>query len=65
MLEPKDTASFLYDDQGQKTYVLLPIEQYEKLLEVLEDERLARAMQEADGDEIFSLQQALEALEDG
>lgn len=31
------TAQYLTDDAGRKTAVLLPIEQYERLLEDLED----------------------------
>lgn len=65
MLELREVASFLYDAQGHKTHVLLPIEQFEKLLETLEDEGLVRALQETEGDEVLSYQQALTALEDG
>jgi hypothetical protein len=32
-----DTVQYLTDDQGQRTAVVLPISDYEKLLEDLED----------------------------
>ena len=32
-----DTLQYLTDDQGQRTAVVLPISEYEKLLEDLED----------------------------
>lgn len=62
MIEPVDKASFLYDEKGERTFVLLPVAQYEKLLEAVEDAGLLRAMQEADGDEVLTLEQALAAL---
>jgi len=64
MVEPLKKASFLYDEKGARTHVLLPVSQYEKLLEVIEDAGLLRAMQEADGDDVLSVGQALAALEE-
>jgi len=46
---------FLVDDKGQRTAVLLPIEEYEEMLEALEqqeDVRLLEADKEPDGDAI-------------
>lgn len=40
----------------------MPVAQYEKLLEAVEDAGLLRAMQETDGDEVLTLEQALAAL---
>lgn len=63
MIQPTDKASFLYDDKGERTHVLLPLSQYESLIEAIEDAGLLRAMQETDGDEILTPEQALAALE--
>ena len=62
MVDTARDPSFLHDEEGNKTHVLLPIDVYEELLEVVEDAGLLRAMQEADGDEVLTLQQALAAL---
>ena len=46
---------FLVDDKGQRTAVLLPIEEYEEMLEALEqreDIRLLEAGKRLDGDAI-------------
>ena len=45
---------FIVNEKGEKTAVVLPIEEYEKILEVLED---VQALEEAD--------EALEALRRG
>jgi hypothetical protein len=46
---------FLVDDKGQRTAVLLPIEEYEEMLEALEqreDIRLLEAGKNLDGDAV-------------
>ncbi|CAN5882403.1 hypothetical protein BH24DEI2_BH24DEI2_18710 [soil metagenome] len=62
MVDTTRDSTFLRDEQGKKTHVLLPIDVYEALLEAVEDAGLLRAMQEADGDEVLTLEQALAAL---
>ncbi|ADI15761.1 hypothetical protein [Truepera radiovictrix] len=64
MLDLNEVAAFVYDARGHKTHVLLPIEQYEKLLEALEDEGLVRALRETAGDDLLGPEQARLALED-
>jgi hypothetical protein len=62
---------FLYNERGERTAVQLPIEEYEELLERLED---ADALREADKalgelergeDEVIPLQQALREIQEG
>jgi hypothetical protein len=51
------------DAKGQVLKVVLDLEEYQRLLEALEDEGLYRAMQLAQGETSLSLQDALEELE--
>jgi hypothetical protein len=37
MIDTKHEATFLYNEKGEKTHVLLPVEVYEELLEDLQD----------------------------
>ena len=63
MVDTKRASTFLRDDEGNKTHVLLSIDVYEKLLEAVEDVCLLRAIQETDG-EMLTLEQALAALDE-
>ena len=62
---------FLINDKGERTAVMLPIEEYEEIMERLED---AEALREADEalaaiergeDEVIPLQQALKEIQEG
>lgn len=64
MTEPSLKASFLYDQDGHKTHVLLPVDEYVKLVEAVEDAGLLRAMAETENDEVLTLEQALTALDE-
>jgi len=64
MVDTKREPAFLRDEEGNKTHVLLSVEAYKKLLEVVEDAGLLRAMQETDGDDVLTLEQALIALDE-
>lgn len=64
MTEPSLKASFLYDQDGHKTHVLLPVDEYTKFVEAVEDAGLLRAMAETEGDEVLTLEQALAALDE-
>jgi len=54
---------FVTDSSGEIRKVILQFEDYQRLLEALEDEGLYRAMQEVIGEEPLSLEQALAAIE--
>lgn len=54
---------FVTDAQGQVRKVILDIDDYQKLLEALEDEGLYRAMQEVRHEIPLSMDAALDALE--
>ncbi len=64
MTEPLE-ASFLYDQSGHKTHVLLSLDAYTKLVEAAEDSGLLRAIAETEGDEVLTLEQARAALDEG
>ena len=64
MDEPSSKVSFLYSQDGHKTHVLLPVDEYTKLVEAVEDAGLLRAMAETEGDEVLTLEQALAALDE-
>jgi len=51
------------DTDGQVCKVILRFEDYQRLLEALEDEGLYRAMQEAAEEKPLSLEEALEAID--
>lgn len=51
------------DMSGQVCKVILRFEDYQRLLEALEDEGIYRAMQEVRGEEPLSLEAALAAIE--
>ncbi len=56
---------FVVDDQGNKTEVLLPIEDYEKILEELEELESIRAFDiaRASADEAIPAKQAFSVIE--
>ena len=62
---------FLVNDKGERTAVMLPIEEYEELLERLEDAEALREADEALGDlergedEVVPIQQALREIQEG
>ena len=63
MLQPKER--FIVDENGQRIGVLLVIEDYQKLLEELEELEAIRAYDaaKASGDEVVPLEQALAEIE--
>ena len=62
---------FIINEKGERTAVLLPIREYEELMERLEDAEARRAADEALGelergeDEVVPLQQALRDIQEG
>ena len=56
---------YLVDDEGKRIAVVLPIEEYERLLEELEELEDARAFDEAmaSGDEEIPLEQVIAEFE--
>ena len=62
---------FLTNEEGERTAVVLPIGEYEELMERLEDAEALRAADEALGelergeDEVVPLQQALREIQEG
>lgn len=54
---------FITDSNGAVEYVIIPILEYEKIIELLEDYGLGLAMQEAEKDKIFTKEKALEYLQ--
>ncbi len=68
MKEEKHVAKppeYIVDEQGKRTKVILDIEEYEKLLEELEELEGIRACDEAKalGEEAIPLEQAIEEIE--
>ena len=63
MLQPKER--FIVDKNGQRLGVLLDIEDYQRLLEELEELEAIRAYDaaKASGDEVLPLEQALAEIE--
>ena len=63
MQQPKER--FIIDEKGQRIGVLLDIEDYQKLLEELEELEAIRAYDaaKASGDEVLPLEQALAEIE--
>ena len=63
MLQPKER--FIVDENGQRLGVLLDIEDYQRLLEALEELEAIRAYDaaKAPGDEVLPLEQALAEIE--
>lgn len=62
---------FITDEKGERTAVVLPIEEYEELLERLEDAEALRVADEAlaeierGEDEVVPLEQALREIQEG
>ena len=62
---------FLVNEKGERTAVMLPIEEYEELMERLEDAEALRAADEALGelergeDEAIPIQEALREIQEG
>ena len=54
---------FIHDNQGNPEYVVLKVDEYEQLLEMLEDFGLGQAMLEAENSPRFSKKEALKLLE--
>ena len=62
---------FITNEDGERTAVVLPIDEYEELMERLEDAEALREADEALGelergeDEVIPLQQALREIQEG
>jgi PHD/YefM family antitoxin component YafN of YafNO toxin-antitoxin module len=63
MLQPKER--YIVDENGQRVGVVLDIEDYQRLLEELEELEAIRAydVAKASGDEVVSLDQALAEID--
>ncbi|MEG4166414.1 MULTISPECIES: hypothetical protein [unclassified Microcoleus] len=51
--------SYVIDENQQPIAVQIPLEQFEKIEEILENYGLAKLIEETEGDEILSKEQAL------
>lgn len=49
--------------KGEIEFVAIPINEYEKLLELIEDYGLGLAIKEAEGDKLYSKEEAIRFLE--
>ena len=62
---------YIVDENGKRVSVVLPVEEYERLIEALEDLEDARAYDEAKAelergeDEVIPLDQAIREIEEG
>ena len=57
------SEKFITDANGEIEYVILPLAEYEKLIDLLEDYGLGLAMKEVEGDKAFNKEQALRYLD--
>jgi hypothetical protein len=55
---------FICNPQGEISFVVLPYQVYQQLLDLLEDKALAMAMQETQNEPFYDKQIALNLLED-
>ncbi len=55
---------FITDKNGEIESIVLPINEYNKLIELIEDYGLGFAMKEAEGDGYVNKEEALKILED-
>ena len=54
---------FIYDAHGKAEYVVLSIAEYERLVELIEDNALGEAMLAAEGAPLYNKEEALKFLE--
>jgi len=54
---------YITNAQGEVEYVVLPLDKYSKLIEIIEDYGLVNAMKEAEKDKTYSKEEALKILE--
>ena len=54
---------YITNAQGEVEYVVLPLDKYSKLIEIIEDYGLANAMKEAEKDKTYSKEEELKILE--
>lgn len=55
---------YITNEKGMPKYVILPIRKYHKMLSLLEDYGLGKAIKEVEKDKIHSLDAALKLLND-
>ncbi len=55
---------YIVDSDGQPEFVVLPVQTYAHLIELLEDAGLALAMKEAEGEPAYDKHAALQLLEE-
>lgn len=55
---------YITNKNGKQEFVILPIKRYKKMLEILEDYGLAKAIKEAEKERTYSLGEALKLLND-
>ncbi|MGK7925609.1 MAG: hypothetical protein AB4290_10250 [Spirulina sp.] len=56
--------NYVLDENQKAIAVQIPIAEFEKIEEILEDEALYRAMMETEGEPTLSLEEAIAALEE-
>ncbi len=57
------SEKYITDASGEVEYVILPLVEYEKIIDLLEDYGLGLAMKEAEGDKTYDKEQALRYLD--
>ena len=57
------SEKYITNANGEVEYVILPLNEYEKLIDLLEDYGLGLAMKEVEGDKAFNKEQALRYLD--
>lgn len=58
----KTTEKFITNNKGKREFVILPIKRYNKMLEILEDYGMAKAIKEVQNEKTYSLEEALKML---
>ncbi len=57
-------ARFITNDKGEKEFAVIPITEYEQIIEMLEDYGLAEAMKVAEGGKLYGKAEAEKLLGD-
>lgn len=58
-LKAVKNEQYITNAQGEVEYVVLPLDKYSKLIEIIEDNGLANAMKEAEKDKTYSVELCL------
>jgi RelB Antitoxin len=57
-------SKFITDENGEVESIVLPIDEYNKIIELIEDYGLGIAMKEAEGEGYVNREEALKILDD-